>query len=131
MLTDLNLASEEMKAFSAHCQSHGQLESQAEFKVTVLTTSYWPSYKSVEIHIPKELEPCINAFKLYYQQKHNHRIIQWCYSLGSGTVGAKFAPDKQYDLVLGTYQICILMLFNNKKEISFAEIKEKMNFDDD
>ncbi|MFS8160033.1 MAG: cullin [Candidatus Roizmanbacteria bacterium] len=47
-------------------------------------------------------------------------------------VQAQFPESqKQYDLVLGTYQICILMMFNQKKAISFQEIKEATMFDDD
>mmetsp|Transcript_299 Transcript_299/g.329 ORF Transcript_299/g.329 Transcript_299/m.329 type:complete len:81 (+) Transcript_299:466-708(+) len=67
MLTDLTLATEESKCFTVHCQNNQQLQDNpTEFKVTILTTSYWPSYKSVEINIPKEIEPCVNTFKLYY-----------------------------------------------------------------
>ncbi len=103
-----------------------------EFKVTILTTSYWPSYKTYELTIPRQLEACVKAFNTYYQQKYNHRVLQWCYSLGTGMVQAQFPESqKQYDLVMGTYQMCILMMFNQKKAISFQEIKEAMKFDDD
>lgn len=52
--------------------------------------------------------------------------------MGSATVGAKFAQTgKQYDLVVGTYQLCIIMLFNSEKELMFKDIKQMMKFDDE
>lgn len=91
-----------------------------DFNVTILTTSYWPTYKSFEITLPRELESCVKQFGAYYQQKHNHRELKWSYSLGSATVSGSFPQsDKKYDLIVGTYQMCILMLFNQRTEITY------------
>ena len=67
MLTDLSLANEESKKFVVFCESTKQLpDSPIDFNVTVLTTSYWPSYKTFELTIPRELESCIKTFNAYY-----------------------------------------------------------------
>jgi len=98
------LADEESKKFTNFCTTTHQPADAIEFNVTILTTSYWPTYKTFEITIPKEIESSIKTFNLYYQQKYNHRILKWCYSLGSATISAKFSKsDKQYDLLTGTY----------------------------
>jgi len=105
--------------------------------VTVLTTSYWPSYKTfADLQVPRELDPGMQSFSQYYSAKHNHRQIKWCYSLGSATVSAKFPQTgKTYDCVVGTFQMCIIMLFNNPKRFdgSFTvkEIREMMKMDED
>ena len=52
--------------------------------------------------------------------------------MGSATVSAKFPETgKQYDCVLGTFQMCILVLFNSHKELTFRDIKAAMKFDDE
>jgi cullin 1 len=98
--------------------------------VTILTTSYWPIYKSFDLTIPKEIGSFTGAFNTYYQTKYNHRQLQWCYSLGSSTVYARYA-EKNYNFVLSTYQMCIVMLFNTHQTLTFKQIKELMKFDDE
>jgi cullin 1 len=66
MLTDLALANEESKKFVTYCETTNQAVLSTDFKVTILTTSYWPSYKTYELTIPKELESCVKAFNVYY-----------------------------------------------------------------
>lgn len=52
--------------------------------------------------------------------------------MGSATLGANFqSSGKQFDFVVGTYQLCILMLFNGKNEFKYKEIRDTMKFDDD
>ncbi len=59
MLSDLNSATEESKQFSEHLHKHPQ---PFDFNVTVLTSSHWPTYKTFEITIPREIESAINTF---------------------------------------------------------------------
>ncbi|CDW78925.1 cullin-1-like isoform 1 [Stylonychia lemnae] len=133
MLTDLSLAADEQKKFEIHCSSSSQLQqNNISFGITILTTSYWPTYKSFDIQIPREIDSCMKNFTQYYTSKHNHRQLQWCYSLGSSTLGANFQrTGKQYDFVVGTYQLCILMLFNYSQELRYRDIKQAMKFDDE
>jgi hypothetical protein len=37
--------------------------------------------------------------------------------------------EKPYELVVSTYQMCILYLFNHYSELSIDEIREHMDFD--
>ena len=37
--------------------------------------------------------------------------------------------EKSYELVVSTYQMCILYLFNHYSELSIDEIREHMDFD--
>ena len=62
MLTDLSLAEEESKKFALFCQEKSLLPNNLDFNITILTTSYWPSYKSFEITLPRELESCVKTF---------------------------------------------------------------------
>jgi cullin 1 len=74
MLTDLEFADIESKKFIAHCDEN-KIVNSLEFNVTILTTSYWPTYKTFELTIPRELEGCIKSFNDYYQKKFHHRVL--------------------------------------------------------
>lgn len=100
-------------------------------QVNVLTTGYWPSYKSFKVQIPKEIEICIDQFAQFYKKKTNHRNLNWCFSHGTAVILANF-ESKSYDLVTSTYQACILVLFNEEKTtLTYQQIKDAMNFDDE
>lgn len=135
MLTDLMLAAEEQKKFDVFRQESGQsalataFNRDIDFNITILTTSYWPTYKTFDIQIPLEIDCRMKHFNTYYTQKYTHRQLQWCYSMGNATIGAKFGKD--FDLVVGTYQLCLIMLFNNRREYKYIEIKDMMKFDDE
>lgn len=50
--------------------------------------------------------------------------------MGTAIVSCKIpGNDKQYELVVSTYQMCILYLFNHFQELSIDEIREHMDFD--
>jgi cullin 1 len=104
--------------------------------VTILTTSYWPTYKTFpDMTVPRELEPGMKSFSQYYSSKHNHRLLNWCFSLGSATVNAKFPQiNRSFDCVVGTFQMCIIYLFNHPSPdgtLSVKAIKEAMKMDED
>ena len=52
----------------------------------VLTTGFWPTYKSDELNLPKEMLQCITTFKAFFDVRHSHRQLRWVHSLGSATV---------------------------------------------
>jgi len=130
MINDLSMAQEEIKKFNAYAEEKKLLPTNLEFNVQVITRSYWPSYKNMEVSIPRELETCMKVFQDYYQSSYQHRQITWCFSHGNATVASRFS-DKQYNLVTTTYQMCILVLFNSRSTLSFEEIKSSMQFDDE
>ena len=50
--------------------------------------------------------------------------------MGTAIVSFKIpGTDKQFELVVSTYQMCILYLFNHYQELSIDEIREHMDFD--
>jgi cullin 1 len=54
--------------------------------------------------------------------------------LGTATVNAKFPQaNRSYDCVVGTFQMCIMMLFNNasNSQMTVKQIKDLMKMDDD
>lgn len=138
MMNDLALAQDEAKKYEQHLQqvnTAGSMDANIDFQVTILTTSYWPTYKTLsELVVPKDLESGMRSFSHFYSQKYNHRLLNWCYSLGTATVSAKFPQaNRSYDCVVGTFQMCIMMLFNTapNNQLTVKQIKDLMKMDDD
>lgn len=52
--------------------------------------------------------------------------------MGTAQVQCKIPGSaKPYDLIVSTYQMCILYMFNYKTELTLAEIAEQMGFDEE
>ena len=129
MVTDMNLSQDIQSAFSEHVKDK-QLELDTDLTVQVLTTGFWPTYKSDELNLPKEMLQCIETFKAFYDLRTSHRRLRWVHSLGSATVVGKFTPSgksKEHDLLVSTYQACILLLFNEADSMTFSDIQGHLN----
>jgi len=87
----------------------------------VLTTGFWPTYKVDEVTLPHELLKCVDTFTRFYESRTSHRKLKWIHTLGTCTVIGRFEP-KPIELVISTYQACILMLFNQQESNSTSDI---------
>jgi len=129
MVTDMNLSQDIQSAFAEHVKDK-ELELDTDLTVQVLTTGFWPTYKSDELNLPKEMLQCIETFKAFYDLRTSHRRLRWVHSLGSATVVGKFTPSgksKEHDLLVSTYQACILLLFNEADSMTFSDIQGHLN----
>ncbi|XP_077218085.1 cullin-1-like [Tasmannia lanceolata] len=130
MVTDLTLARENQTNFEEYLSSNSQANPVIDLTVTVLTTGFWPSYKSFDLNLPAEMVKCVEVFKEFYQTKTKHRRLSWIYSLGTCNVIGKFEP-KFLELIVTTYQASVLLLFNASDRLSYSEIMMQLNLTDD
>jgi len=129
MVTDMNLSSDLQTAFSEHLSSK-EIDLKTDLSVQVLTTGFWPTYKSDDLSLPSEMLQCIEAFKTFYDGRTSHRRLRWVHSLGSATVLGSFSPSgkaKKHDLMVSTYQACILLIFNDQDTYSFLDMQQMLN----
>ena len=127
MVTDMNLSQDIQSAFAEHVKDK---ELGTDLSVQVLTTKFWPQYKSDELKLPKEMLQCVETFKAFYDSHTSHRRLRWVHSLGSATVVGKFTASgksKEHDLLVSTYQACILLLFNEADSMTFSDIQGRLN----
>ncbi|XP_008802119.1 cullin-1 [Phoenix dactylifera] len=130
MVTDLTLARENQSSFEEYLNSNPQANPGIDLTVTVLTTGFWPSYKSFDLNLPAEMVKCVEVFKEFYQTKTKHRKLTWIYSLGTCNINGKFEP-KTMELIVTTYQASALLLFNASDRLSYSEIMSQLNLTDD
>ncbi|KAF9591384.1 hypothetical protein IFM89_004069 [Coptis chinensis] len=130
MVTDLALAREQQVSFAEYLKENPKAHPGIDLNLTVLTTGFWPSYKSADLRLPTEMVKCVEAFKEYYATKTKHRRLSWIYSLGTCIINGKF-KQKTIELVVSTYQASVLLLFNESDMLSYSEIREHLNLTDD
>ncbi|KAL5064845.1 hypothetical protein RYX36_026582 [Vicia faba] len=55
MVTDLTLAKENQTSFEEYLNNNPNANPGIDLTVTVLTTGFWPSYKSFDLNLPAEM----------------------------------------------------------------------------
>ncbi|XP_066360727.1 cullin-1-like isoform X1 [Miscanthus floridulus] len=130
MVTDLTVARDHQTKFEEFVAGRPELNPGIDLAVTVLTTGFWPSYKTFDINLPAEMVKCVEVFKEFYQTRTKHRKLTWIYSLGTCNINAKF-DTKPIELIVTTYQAALLLLFNGSDRLSYSEIVTQLNLSDD
>ncbi|XP_047329991.1 cullin-1-like [Impatiens glandulifera] len=130
MVTDLTLARENQNHFEEYLSNNSNANPGIDLSVNVLTTGFWPTYKSSDLSLPAEMVKCIEVFKEFYETKTKHRKLTWIYSLGTCNINGKF-ESKTVELILGTYQAAALLLFNASDRLSYSEMKIQLNLADE
>ncbi|KAI7981231.1 Cullin-1 [Camellia lanceoleosa] len=130
MVTDLTLARENQAYFEEYLKTNPDASPGIDLTVAVLTTGFWPSYKSFDLNLPAEMVKCVEVFREFYQTKTKHRKLTWIYSLGTCNLNGKFEP-KTMELIVTTYQASVLLLFNASDRLSYQEIMTQLNLTDD
>uniref|UniRef100_A0A0E0KYI5 Cullin-1 n=1 Tax=Oryza punctata TaxID=4537 RepID=A0A0E0KYI5_ORYPU len=130
MVTDLTVARDHQTKFEEFVATHQELNPGIDLAVTVLTTGFWPSYKTFDINLPAEMVKCVEVFKEFYQTRTKHRKLTWIYSLGTCNINAKFEA-KTIELIVTTYQAALLLLFNGSDRLTYSEIVTQLNLSDD
>jgi len=124
MFQDMRISAETMEAFKNYVAS---LEPGAlggvELNVHVLTTGFWPTQPATKCILPQEVTQCCEVFKKYYLERHSGRRLTWQTNMGTAELRAQFGP-KKHELLVSTYQMCILMLFNQSSTLSFKDIQK-------
>ncbi|KAF7825376.1 Cullin-1 [Senna tora] len=126
MITDLTLARDHQTSFEKYLYNNSQVNLGIDLTVSVLTTGFWPSYKSFGLNLPSEMVKCVEIFKGFYETKTSHRKLSWIYSLGTCTIIGKF-EQKTMELIVSTYQAAALLLFNTADKLCYSEIMTQLN----
>ncbi|KAJ8767678.1 hypothetical protein K2173_018236 [Erythroxylum novogranatense] len=129
MVTDITLAEDNQNSFEEYLGSNPQIKCGFDMTVNVLTTGFWPTYKSSDLILPLEMARGVEVFKSFYNRKANSRKLTWIFSLGTCHLNGRF-EQKTIELVVSTYQAAILMLFNEADRLNYADIIAQTNFTD-
>jgi cullin 3 len=137
MFKDIKQSEQRMSDFKESVGSNVEYDLQ----VKVLTTGHWPNEtidppyitrrEDPTNAIPRVIKESMSLFKSYYLNKFSGRVLKWKVHLGHAELRAKIGVNnKKYELSVSTYQMCILMLFNDRNQLSFHDLLQKMQIED-
>ncbi|XP_022774482.1 cullin-3A-like [Durio zibethinus] len=122
MFTDMKTSQDTMQGFHA---SHGSdMGDGPTLSVQVLTTGSWPTQPITTCNLPPEILGICEKFRNYYLGNHTGRRLSWQTNMGTADLKATFGKVQKHELNVSTYQMCILMLFNNVDQLSYKEIEQ-------
>jgi cullin 3 len=135
MFNDMRISRETRDKYKAHQRqqaetSHGK---SVELEVDVLTTGYWPSQNVPPCVLPPQVQQAIDCFSEFYLGKHTGRKLKWQTSAGAAELKVSFGTPpnvRRHELCVSTYQMCILMLFNDRDTLTLAEIRTQTHIPD-
>jgi len=136
MFNDMRISRDTRDAYKQHKLSNppnNTTEGRAvDIQVDVLTTGYWPSQKVEQCNLPSKVTHAIKHFENFYLQKHTGRKLSWQTSTGIADLKATFGTTTthKHDLCVSTYQMCILMLFNEHNALTLREIRDATQIPD-
>ena len=143
MIKDMKMSSTLMTDFKASVK----LKTKMQLEVNVLTTGSWPdtgrwhiprnwagrvAWFCIILHIipgeqmcnlPENIQAMCDAFKEYYLNKYDGRKLSWQTNLGNAEVKGNFYTP--HTLIVSTYQMVILLLFNESPTLAYEEIKDR------
>jgi len=122
MFKDIAQSNALKKGYHEHVEACTGARPPCEMAVTVLTTGFWPVPPKDECVLPAEASATCTHFKGYYSNVHSGRRLAWQPSLGTAELKVKFAKGRK-ELLVSSYQMVIMMLYNAKDCYSYAEIK--------
>jgi len=118
MFKDIQRSKELMQDFN---KTHGT-EFDVELSVSVCTTGAWPSSSIQPVNKPPEIGPIADRFQQFYLQKYSGRKLNFQWDKGRADVMVQFDAKNRKILVVSTYQMLILLLFNQKQTWTFQQI---------
>jgi cullin 1 len=97
-----------------------------DFQVLVLATGSWPLQPpSTNFIIPKELQLCEQTFTKFYTREHNGRKLNWLHQFSKGELKTRYTTSNRigYTLQCSTYQMGLLLLFNDRDELTTEDMQ--------
>jgi len=126
MLADLAVGQQQRQEFEQRMRG---VDTKLDFGVQVLTTGFWPTYKSPEVTLTEEMTKCMTVFKEWHEQKHQKRKLQWVVTQGNASVRGTFGK-KSYDLQVSTLQAIALDALSGGETLSFEDLAQRLNLEE-
>uniref|UniRef100_A0A1B6DBX1 Cullin family profile domain-containing protein n=1 Tax=Clastoptera arizonana TaxID=38151 RepID=A0A1B6DBX1_9HEMI len=155
MFKDMTLSNTIMEEFKEHVLTAGANLHGVDLSVRVLTTGFWPTQSATpKCSIPSSPRNAFEAFRRFYLAKHSGRQLTLQPQLGNADLNAIFfgprreegegkdgassstgnplpsrgsslAQPRKHIIQVSTYQMCVLMLFNNRDKLTYEELQNE------
>jgi hypothetical protein len=99
-------------------------EFECELNVSVCTTGAWPTSSIQPVKKPPDIVEVSDRFTQFYLNRFSGRRLNFQMDKGKADVSVQFSAKCKKILVVSTYQMLVLLLFNNKNTWTFKEMQE-------
>ncbi|XP_072811574.1 cullin-2 isoform X2 [Vicugna pacos] len=126
MYTDMSVSADLNNKFNNFIKSQDTaIDLGISFQIYVLQAGAWPLTQapSSTFAIPQELEKSVQMFELFYSQHFSGRKLTWLHYLCTGEVKMNYL-GKPYVAMVTTYQMAVLLAFNNSEAVSYRELQD-------
>uniref|UniRef100_A0A8D2Q5A1 Cullin 2 n=1 Tax=Varanus komodoensis TaxID=61221 RepID=A0A8D2Q5A1_VARKO len=126
MYTDMSVSADLNNKFNNFIKSQDTVvDLGISFQIYVLQAGAWPLTQapSSTFAIPQELEKSVQMFELFYSQHFSGRKLTWLHYLCTGEVKMNYLC-KPYVAMVTTYQMAVLLAFNNSETVSYKELQD-------
>lgn len=134
MFKDIEVSKELMRNYKNKSVGSSD-KKEIELTVYVLTTSNW-TIPQITLTLPPDLIRLSEAFKNYYASKHNSRKLTFSHYHSNAILTANYRKEpkegetlgapRSHELQVSLSQCCILLLFNERDELSYSDIKNEL-----
>jgi len=121
MFKDVQLSRDMMAKFKKEVYDAEKKE-DLQINVNVCTTGYWPSRAIPPATLPSDLVNVCDKFKRFYLNQHSGHKLDWRLDQGQAELQVVFASRMRRTLVVSTYQMMIMLVFNSAKTPTFRQI---------
>lgn len=100
---------------------------------SILGTGFWPlNPPNTEFSPPQEIVKAYTRFHTFYNNKHSGRKLTWLWQLCKGEMKVNYCKNKTpYTFQVSTYQMAILLLFNESDTNSYDDIQKATSMSPD
>lgn len=114
------------KDWQAQVLDADDLKKAVDPTYNILGTGFWPLSAPTTTFIPPdEIVKTYKRFESFYCDKHNGRKLTWLWQLSKGELKTNYLKVKTpYTFMVSTYQIGILLLFNDADTIAYEDIQK-------
>uniref|UniRef100_A0A5F9DDP6 Cullin-2 n=1 Tax=Oryctolagus cuniculus TaxID=9986 RepID=A0A5F9DDP6_RABIT len=126
MYTDMSVSADLNNKFNNFIKNQDTvIDLGISFQIYVLQAGAWPLTQapSSTFAIPQELEKSVQMFELFYSQHFSGRKLTWLHYLCTGEVKMNYL-GKPYVAMVTTYQMAVLLAFNNSEAVSYKELQD-------
>ncbi|CAG8540312.1 13355_t:CDS:10 [Funneliformis caledonium] len=127
MFNDMRISADTMADFKDFLDKSVLEKPKMDLGVTVLTSTFWPMNLSASprCNFPAEITKACETFQRFYLGRHSGRRLTWQSNMGTADIRGSF-KSRKHDLNVSTYQMVILLMFNDLPEgesLSYEQIK--------
>uniref|UniRef100_A0A1B6HVB3 Cullin-2 n=1 Tax=Homalodisca liturata TaxID=320908 RepID=A0A1B6HVB3_9HEMI len=126
MFTDISVSTDLNNKFSAFLKKDSY-DLGINFSIYVLQAGAWPLGQTTltSFAVPQELEKSVHKFEIFYHSHFSGRKLTWLHHLCQGELKLGFLK-KTYIVTMQTFQMAVLLLFENYDSLSCAEVQQNL-----